>query len=101
MREDTGYYADFARACDEVLHSTSCGEYELIQVVLTNSVLPETILRLHPSAIWITSKSVSIDLGREEDGFWIGWGPAEGGTNLWSLEAGFGASRRILHSETR
>ncbi len=100
-RQPPSYYSNLAYACDAVLRAQTVPQDSLYFVKLSESSLPKLITDLDPRELVLTSTSVSIGYSAGNDGFWIGWGPDETNTNLWTLEANLKEGRRTFYAETR
>ncbi len=101
VRQPPSYYSNLAYACDAVLRAQPVPQDSLYFVKLGESSLPKLITDLHPREVVLTSTTVSIGYSAGNDGFWIGWGPDEGNTNLWTLEANLKGGRKAFYAETR
>lgn len=99
--QSPSYYSNLAYACDAVLRARPLPHDSLCFVSLRESSLPKLITGLHPRELVLTSTSVSIGYSTDNKGFWIGWGPDETNTNLWTLEAKLKQGRRTFYAETR
>jgi hypothetical protein len=101
IHQRPAYYSELAHACNAVLHAKPLEDDSFYEVFMDKSRLPSIITDLNPDRLWLTSSSVSLDFGGGNDGFWIGWGPDETHTNIWSLEANVHGSRKTFYVEHR
>jgi len=98
MHQSAAYYAELTQACDAVLHAQPVEPNSLYEVFVDKSQLPSIIADLNPHRLWLSSNSVSLDFGEDN---WIGWGPDETRTNVWTLGAHMLGPRRTVYEERR
>jgi hypothetical protein len=103
-RQNPGYYIQLAHACDTVLAEAQPLDHETLLLVMPEkSILPKVVTDLHPKQLWLSYNSVSICFKTNAafNDFWIGWGPDETHTNVWTLVGNIEGSNRVFYSETR
>ena len=110
MSKDTAYYAQVARACDEVLQEHPIGSGGLqpyaglpgsFSLSARAAPLPEPIRALHPDTIILSTNRVYVGFGVGRLAWGIIWEQDEDRTNSWTLDTNADGLQKRVYAESR
>ena len=102
IHKDGKYFAEIARACDQLLVRHPVGGDNYVSLTSNNKSLPSIIRELGTADITVASNHVTILVGEGRPELGISWHPeSESNASVWQLRAFCENGTKVVYVESR